>query len=382
MPFQIGSVAVHDDGQHFGSSKRDAAGGVAGLDAGGNLLAKGSVVWLANDAGYVHIKERTFSETVMQAQRHGVEDYTLYLAVGGAANKIIQHSDMKDVFSGIAALGAGGQLLAPGPDIELTRDGSENIEVVERTSGDIVYRWTRIGANDYECRINCGGVACIIQNDSMKDIAGGIAGLDANVQLDVLQMRPCVEEYSNHLGVIDDFITANVAGNGVVAADAANHEIDVTTGANAIGHGTIHTKKTYTLGTKPLVCNMLVQNLVTGTSNVNTKTMLGLMSMVTGVGTNHSAVFHQDSAGDWFTLTCAAACTSNGIADVTNGDLLTIVATSSAVLFFVNGTLVQTHTTNLPTAGAYYGAKVGTLVNTNAVGRSCSVDLMGVKKWY
>lgn len=106
MPFQVGSIALHDDGQHLGSAKRDVADGLAGL-------------------------------------------------------------------------GPGGELLAPGPDLELTRDGSDNIEVVERTSSDIVYRWTRVGVNDYECRINCGGVACKMLNDSLINAANGLAGLDA-----------------------------------------------------------------------------------------------------------------------------------------------------------------------------------------------------------
>ncbi len=33
MPFQVGSVAMHDDGQHTGSAKRAGASGVAPLDA-------------------------------------------------------------------------------------------------------------------------------------------------------------------------------------------------------------------------------------------------------------------------------------------------------------------------------------------------------------
>lgn len=94
-----------------------------------------------------------------------------------------QGSAKRDVVDGVAGLGPAGNVLAVGPDLELTRDGSDNIEIVERTSGNIVFRWTRVGVNDFECRVNCGGVACIIQNDGMKDVAGGIAGLDGSVEL-------------------------------------------------------------------------------------------------------------------------------------------------------------------------------------------------------
>lgn len=153
MPFQVGSIALHDDGQHLGSAKRDVADGVAGI-------------------------------------------------------------------------GPGGELLAPGPDLELTRDGSENIEVVERTSGNIVFRWTRVGVNDFECRVNCGGVACIIQNDSMKDIAGGIAGLDASALLG----QALFPEIEKRYEISDDLLHSHDAeGNTGVGAYAIQKTITLDT---------------------------------------------------------------------------------------------------------------------------------------------------------
>ena len=61
-----------------------------------------------------------------------------------------QGNAKRDVADGLAGLGPLGELLAPGSDLVLTRDGSENIELIERTSGEIVARWTRIGVDDYE----------------------------------------------------------------------------------------------------------------------------------------------------------------------------------------------------------------------------------------
>lgn len=40
MPFQVGNVATHDDGQHTGSAKRGTGLGVKGIDAGLNLTPK------------------------------------------------------------------------------------------------------------------------------------------------------------------------------------------------------------------------------------------------------------------------------------------------------------------------------------------------------
>lgn len=113
-----------------------------------------------------------------------------------------QGSAKRDVVDGVAGLGPAGNVLAVGPDLELTRDGSENIEIVERTSGNIVFRWTRIGVDDFECRIHCGGVACIIQNDGMKDIAGGIAGLDGLVELPLALIKAALTGKETDLNAV------------------------------------------------------------------------------------------------------------------------------------------------------------------------------------
>jgi len=38
MPFQTGSIAIHDDGQHTGSAKRATVGGVAAISSAGRLV--------------------------------------------------------------------------------------------------------------------------------------------------------------------------------------------------------------------------------------------------------------------------------------------------------------------------------------------------------
>lgn len=148
MPFQVGGVALHDGYQHYGSAARDAANGVAGL-------------------------------------------------------------------------GAGGQVLAPGSYVELTRDGTEDVELWERTSGEIIGRWRRTGVDDYTQFIHCGGVACTIQHSGMKNAANGIAGLDASA--DVL------------LAQIPDALTGKKTSlNGVIASDSYGGNNTVN---RAIPHG-------------------------------------------------------------------------------------------------------------------------------------------------
>jgi hypothetical protein len=116
MPFQIGSVATHDDGQHTGSAKRDAISGVAGLNGLGDSLALGPVAWL-------------------------------------------------------------------------TRNGTSEIWLGERISGDGVAYWKRIAAFSFEAYILESSVSKRIQTESMKNIASGIAGLDASTLLALAQQR-------------------------------------------------------------------------------------------------------------------------------------------------------------------------------------------------
>lgn len=107
MPFQIGSVAVHDDGQHFGSSKRDTVDGVAGLDSSGFLLAKGAGIQFPRDGSNdVHIYERTSGEEAYAFHRTGPDDYTFYIKESNVWRRF-QTETMKDTANGIAGLDAG-----------------------------------------------------------------------------------------------------------------------------------------------------------------------------------------------------------------------------------------------------------------------------------
>lgn len=360
MPFQVGSIALHDDGQHLGSAKRDVADGVAGL-------------------------------------------------------------------------GSAGQLLAPGSDLELTRDGSENIEVVERTSSDIVYRWTRVGANDYECRINCGGVACKMLNDSLLDVVSGLPVLDASGHLLVLAHRIYaargageqvtfrertsdewimrlvrsgandyegrlnvggverkiitdeiyqVEEYSNHLGAVDNFTQVITAGNGVANTDAANHEMDLSTGTGAMGYAIFSGKATYTPAVKPMLVNLLVQNISDGGGG-SRSSYIGFANDWTNPGGSHFAAFVHENDGTWKARSYdGVSLESTNITALSNGDFVTSVVTSSVVYFYVNGALVATHSTNIPSDAMSIGGVVAVMGGPAATARLLSIDLMGVKKWY
>jgi hypothetical protein len=103
----------------------------------------------------------------------------------GASHDDTQHfgSAKRDTNSGLAGLGSSGYLLAKGEAILLPRDGTNAIYIMERTSNEISTKIIRIGANDYDGYLRESAGLKQIQTESMKDVASGIASLDANSRL-------------------------------------------------------------------------------------------------------------------------------------------------------------------------------------------------------
>lgn len=170
------------------SSKKDVVGGVAALDASGFLLAKGAgILFPRTGSNDVHIYERTSEEEAYAFHRAGADDYTFFIKESNVWKRF-QTESMKDVVNGIAALDAGGHVLAPGYRFTAARGAAEQITIRERTSGERVFRWIRNGADDYEARVNVGGVEKVVQHAGLKNVANGIAGLDAGSKVSVANL--------------------------------------------------------------------------------------------------------------------------------------------------------------------------------------------------
>ena len=192
-----------------------------------------------------------------------------------------------------------------------------------------------------------------------------------------------VEEYSNHLGTVDNFTQTVLAGNGTQSTDTVNHKMDLSTGITAASAATYDTKKTWTLGTNPIVVNIVVKGIQAGgTGSVSTQ--LGLSgvfgSYVYMLTAGDAVAFKSDASGYWSAHTgnTSAGFTDTGITTPSDGDLLTINATTSTCKYYVNGTLVATHTTNIPTGVLNIGGGVacGTGLTT---ARKVSVDMLSFK---
>jgi hypothetical protein len=316
----------------------------------------------------------------MTLTRSGAYDYIMEIITGAASRKV-QTAEQKDAVNGIAALDAGGNVLAPGYRFTAARGAAEQITIRERTSAERVFRWIRIGVDDYEARVNVGGVEKVVQHEGMKDVASGIAGLDANVLLPPALLPLCMEEYSNHLGAVDNFTQTGTAGNGTANTDAANHEMDLSTGVTVTGKAYFASKRGFAAAARPIVVNMLIQNIVMGAGG-NREVATGLAENWASFSGTHHAAFYSANTGAWVCTSFDGAGVENtSISPLSNGDMVSIVLSTSSVKFLVNAALVATHSTRIPTNAVQLGALVETKAMAATTARSISVDMMSVKRF-
>lgn len=98
-------------------------------------------------------------------------------------------SAKRDTVNGIAALDGSGDLLVVGDAIDLTRDIAEHIRIIERTSGESIVRWKRLGDRDYDFYFHTDDAWYEVQDSRMKDAANGIAGLDGSVEIPMALLK-------------------------------------------------------------------------------------------------------------------------------------------------------------------------------------------------
>lgn len=117
--------------------------------------------------------------------------------IAGAHGDSMHQDDAKrDTALGLAGLDAAGDVLALGANVVLTRNGSDEVELHERTSGEVFARWVRAGVNDYAQWLHVGAVAVEILHAAMKNVANGVAGLDGSAKLNLAQMPDILNIYT------------------------------------------------------------------------------------------------------------------------------------------------------------------------------------------
>ena len=191
-----------------------------------------------------------------------------------------------------------------------------------------------------------------------------------------------LEEYSNHLGATDNFTETETDGNGTATADTTNHEMDLVSGVTLVGLAAFKSKDSWTPTAKPMIFNGIIENIVTGAGG-RRYLKAGFDGDWAALSTAPKAVFIYDSTDGWETETKDSSRTSKTISALSNGDLLTIVLTTTYAKFYVNGVLVQTHITNLPPDPMEIGMSCGSFVGEAATTSiSLSADLIGVKVYH
>ena len=110
-------------------------------------------------------------------------------------------------------------------------------------------------------------------------------------------------------------------------------------------------------------------------NDANTTCRIGAMALINIAPTDGIYIEKKDADTNWFVVTRASSTETrvdSGVAISTGWFTFRIVRTNSAsVAFYINGTLVSTSTTNIPSAGLTIGAQI---VNSAAADKSFDLD--------
>ena len=130
-----------------------------------------------------------------------------------------------------------------------------------------------------------------------------------------------------------------------------------------------------------MMINILIQNIVNGSGGAKVS-FVGCKANMSATSILNSIGFRQIDDGTWQAVSGdASAEETNAITALANGDLVSIWATSSAIRFFVNGTLVQTHTTRIPAVGVKFGGSVDHTFGSPSPARLLSIDMMSGRRY-
>jgi len=103
MPLFSG-LSAHSDNMHILSAKRDAAGGVAGINGSGGLLVPGSAMLITRSgADHIFFYERQSMEWFLQVERRGIGNYR-FIAMTDVGMQDLIHEGKINVANGIAGL--------------------------------------------------------------------------------------------------------------------------------------------------------------------------------------------------------------------------------------------------------------------------------------
>lgn len=193
----------------------------------------------------------------------------------------------------------------------------------------------------------------------------------------------CSEFYSNHLGTTDNFLSLATGGTGSGTPDTTNHELDIATGTTDGSYVWYRSKDTWAASVKPLIANIILSAKPTLAGGNNTEMVAGFTdnSKPAKTGSALAACFsicsYPGGAETQALTNDGTSVTRTGISFSAN-DLLTVILTPLKAIFLVNGIIVATHTTNIPSGNVHLQSSLR--ISGESVNRTMSVDMMSVSK--
>lgn len=289
-------------------------------------------------------------------------------------------SAKRDTASGVAGLDSSGHVLGKGNILKLPRSGANNIAMFERTSGENALILNRVAADDYDCFVVESSVNKQVQTESMKDVASGIAGLDASAKV------PTTSLYTNVASGIMGLDAQKLMGGGNIAGFNLL-KIYSTNVFNETLVGTGNVIESLANGTVQITCPAnnddadFLENAFIALSGlprvlvfrVNSITLLGaattcgfgLASSTLGTG-QEVVVLTEDGGTNWQFRTFLAAATNTAIAAVAAGDVFVFYCIAGRCTLFKNGVELASHNTNVPTAAIGHNAFIATAAGQGA----------------
>ena len=145
----------------------------------------------------------------------------------------------RDRAGGVSGLNVNGNVIAPGAHVTLTRDGSGDVYISERTSDESPFRMHRVGVADFDAAINNSGAFKDLMHENNHAQHGTYTG-DGTAAMTVAhglgRVPHCVWIFNAdgaHFMILDSLIAFVEGGadyrNAATAPDATNFTVGIVT---------------------------------------------------------------------------------------------------------------------------------------------------------
>lgn len=220
------------------------------------------------------------------------------------------------------------------------------------------------------------------EDGKLEAVPGNYAILNEDGNVPIETIISSFEDYSNHNGKTDNFMSETHVGASSLTEDAPNHKMLMDGSATVGSYAIWLLKKEYSLDSRILVFNIIIDDIVLGASLTEKSMFLGIDN-----------AWNTWSNGIWFTrygndttwrMTTAKAgsfINHNVPITVVDGDLLTIVCDGINIKFMHNGAVVAQTNINFGVLTFQGGMYIGTNANV-ANTHSLSVDYVSIKSYY